>query len=572
MRDHLKFWFKYFAFISFLGICVNLIYLIVPIYMMVIYDRVLYSFSPATLITLSALTFFSLIIMGILDFIRSRMLLKAGLDMEQKLFPHVLDTMHTHAMAAEKSGYSSGMQDLMHLTDAIKSYKILRFMDFPWMVIYLVGLYAVHPIIGLVATTGLVMVSLFQFLLRVLNKKRYIAAQPTVAAANRFLAATLRNAELIIGMGMLTQVAEKFIRTDAHGRINRYEADSNRCAIGAVKVALQGMFTAGIFGTGAYLFFIHELSVGMIFASVILMIRLFSPLDLSLESIKSSVEALAAYKRLSHFVDMKEMKSTLSLPRPEGRLQADGISLVVGNRTLLRNISLQVEPGETLGVFGPSASGKTSLARVILGIWPPMTGKMRLDGAEIAQWQREKLGAYLGYLPQETDFFPGTIAENISRLKTVDADKVILAAQKALCHDMILRFPQGYDFMIDTAGRNLSCGQRQQIALARALYDDPQVVVLDEPHLNLDDAGFKSLFMTLQTLRKEKKTVVVVTDRSNLLINTDKLLMLKDGQVALFGPSKDVLAALTKQQQQATTPSPRQQVQAPPLPEQISQN
>ena len=568
MRDNFKSWFKYFAFISFFGMCINLIYLIVPIYMMVIYDRVLYSFSTATLMTLSAITLFSLIIMGILDYVRSKMLLQAGLGMEQKMLPHVLSTLHDSATAINKPAYTRGLQDLILFRDAITSLKFLRFLDLPWMAVYLVLLYFMHPVIGLVATIGLGMVALFQHLLKILNKKRYTASS---TAGSGFLSATIRNAELITGMGMLADVSDKYSRADKQIQTNRYEAESNKCAIGAVKTTLQGLFTAGIFGTGAYLFFNHEITVGIIFASVIIMIRLFSPLDLSFESIKSSIEALAAYKRLTHFIDMKETNSTLSLPRPEGRLQAENVTLAVQNRTLLLNISFQLEPGETLGIFGPAAAGKTSLVRVILGIWPPLAGKMRLDGAEIAHWKREELGEHLGYLPQETEFFQGTVGENISRLKKVDSDKVILAAKNAHCHDMILKFPQGYDFMIDSTGKNLSCGQRQQLALARALYDDPQVVVMDEPHLNLDDAGFKALFMTLQMLKKEKKTVVIVTDRPTLLINTDKLLMLKDGQVAMFGPSKEILAKLTNHQPQ-TKMQPRQQAQTTPAVEQIKQN
>jgi PrtD family type I secretion system ABC transporter len=572
MRDNLKSWFKYFAFISFFGMCSNLIYLIVPIYMMVIYDRVLYSFSTATLLTLSSLTIFSLIIMGILDYIRSKMLLQAGLAMEKNLLPHVLSTMHNDAIAVNKPGYSNGLQDLMLVREAIISYRLLRFLDLPWVALYLVLLYFMHPLMGLVATVGLGMVALFQLLLRRLNNKRYTASQATVAAGAGFLSATMRNAELITGMGMLADVADKYGRADQEIRKNTHEAETNRCTIGAVKSTLQGLFTAGIFGTGAYLFFNNEITVGVVFAAVIIMARLFSPLDLSFESVKSSVEALAAYKRLTHFLDTEETNNnTLSLPRPEGRLQAEGVTLAIQNRTLLRNISFHLEPGETLGVFGPAAAGKTSLARMILGIWPAMAGKMRLDGAEIAQWKRHDLGEHLGYLPQETEFFPGTVGENIARLKKVDSNKVILAAKKAYCHDMILKLPQGYDFMIDNTGKNLSGGQRQQIALARALYNDPQVIVMDEPHLNLDDTGFKALFMTLQTLRQEKKSVVVITDRPNLLVNTDKLLMLKDGQVAMFGPSKDVLAKLTSQQQQAKA-QPRQQVQATPAVEQIKQN
>ena len=570
MRDILRYGFKQFAFISFLGMGINLIYLMVPIYIMVVYDRVLYSFSTPTLVTLSLLTLFSLIIMGILEYIRSRMLLQAGIGMEQKILPHVLSTMHNNAIAIDKPGYTRGLQDLMLFGEAVTNFRVFRFLDLPWVAVYLVFLYFIHPIIGLVATAGLGMVAFFQLLLRILNKKRYATSSAAVAAGSHFLSATIRNAELIAAMGMLDDVTDKYSRTDRRIRRNRYGAESNRCTISAVKATLQGLFIAGLFGTGTYLFFSHEITVGIIFAAVIILTRLFAPLDLSFESIKSSIEALAAYKRLTHFLDMKEPSDTLSLPRPEGKLQAENITLAVQNRTLLRNISFQLEPGETLGIIGPAAAGKTSLVRVILGIWPPLEGKMRLDGAEIGQWKREDLGQHLGYLPQDTEFFQGTIGENISRLKKIDSEKVIAAARKAICHDLILKLPHGYDFMIDGTGKNLSCSQRQQIALARALYDDPQVVVMDEPHLNLDDVGFKALLTTLQILKKEKKSVVIVTDRPNLLANTDKLLMIKDGQVAMFGPSREILAKLTNHQQ--STPQPRQQAQTTPAVVQIKQN
>ncbi|MBN1932749.1 MAG: ATP-binding cassette domain-containing protein [Desulfobacterales bacterium] len=571
MRDYLKSCFKYFVFISFFGMCIHLIYLIVPIYMMVICDRVLYSFSTATLMTLSALTLFSLIIMGILDYIRSKMLLQAGFALEQKMLPAVLSTLHNSAIAINTPRYTRGLQDLMLVGEAIAGFKIMRFLDLPWVVIYLALLYFMHPIIGLVATAGLGMIALFQFLLKILNTKRYTASSAAASAASNFLSTTIRNAELITGMGMLTDVTDKYGRADKRMRTDKYAAENHTCTIGGVKATLQGIFTAGLFGTGAYLFFNHEITIGIIFAGVIIMTRLFSPLDLSFGSFKSSIEAVAAYRRLTHRIDLKEGNSTLSLPRPEGKLQAENVILAVQNRTLLRNISFQLEPGETLGIFGPSAAGKTALVRVILGIWLPQAGKMRLDGAEITQWKREDLGKYLGYLPQETEFFQGTVGENIARLKKVDSDKVILAAKKAHCHDMILKLPQGYDFMIDGTGKNLSCGQRQQIALARALYDDPQVIAMDQPQQNLDDIGFKALFTALQILRKEKKSVVIVTDRPNILINTDKLLMLKDGQVAMFGPSREVLAKLTHQQAQTKIQSP-QQAQATPGIEQIKQN
>ena len=571
MRDNFKFRLKYFTFIAFFGMCINLIYLIVPIYMMVIYDRVLYSFSTATLITLSLLTIFSLVVMGILEYVRSKLLLKAGLDMEQRMVPHVLTSMFESASALDKPSYSQGMPDLILFREGIASYGILRILDIPWVVVYLVILYFINPLIGLVATAGVGMVFLFQLLLRFLNKKRYTVSHAGATAGSIFLSSTVRNAELITGMGMLVDVREKYTKADQQTQIDRYEAESNRCTVGAVKAVLQGLFTAGIFCAGTYLFFNHEITVGSIFASVIIIIRLFIPLDMGFETLKSSIESLAAYKRLLHFIEVTDTVSTLTFPRPEGRLTAENITLMNQNKTLLRNISFLVNPGEILGVFGPAAGGKTALVRTILGIWTPVAGKIRLDGGELNQWNRQTLGKYLGYFPQETELFMGSVAENISRLGPVESEKVILAAKRAHCHEMILALPGGYDFMIDSTGKNLSSGQRQRIGLARTLYGDPQVLVMDVPHSNLDEPGFRALLNTLQLLKNEKKSVVIVTEKPNILAGADKLLMLKEGQVAMYGPAKEVLSKLTNPGQKPQN-QPRQQVQATPAPVHNKQN
>lgn len=563
MRDLLKFRYKYFIFISLFGLCTHLIYLIVPIYMMVVYDRVLYSFSTATLMTLSLLTLFSLMVMGVLEYMRSKMAMRAGFAMEQRLLPHVLATIHNNAAAADKIGYDRGMIDLACVREAVVHGVFVKWLDFPWMVLYLVILYLIHPVIGGVALFGLGMIFMFQQLLGYLNGKRYIVSETTDNLAAGLLSATVRHADLIAGMGMLKAVQDKYDRAVQQSQIQRYEVANNRCVTGAVRMVLQGISMAAIFGAGTYLFFSQEISIGIVFAAVILMARLFYPLDLEFASIKSTTEAFAAYKRLLHFVETKERQSTLALPRPQGALQVQNVTLVMGKRTVLQNISFQMGAGETLGIFGPTGAGKTALLRLILGIWSPVAGKIRLDGGDLSQWKKEDLGPYVGYLPQETDFFVGSIAENISRLKEVDSEKVIQAAQKAHCHEMVLSLPKGYDFMVDTTGKNLSTGQRRRIALARALYDDPQLIILDDPHVSLDEAGFKGLMATLQLLRKENKSVVIVTERPNMLAMTDRLLMLKEGQVSMFGPTKEVLSKLTPPRQQPLQQN-RQQLKVVP--------
>lgn len=238
------------------------------------------------------------------------------------------------------------------------------------------------------------------------------------------------------------------------------------------------------------------------------------------------------------------------MPPPEGALAAESLSLILDGRGVLHNVSFALQPGESLGITGPSAAGKTCLCKALLGIWPLARGVVRLDGADIAQWPDEELLRYVGYMPQEPELFAASVAENIARLQKVDSEKVVAAAQKAGIHEMLLKLPQGYETKIDHKGSKLSAGQRQLISLARALYDQPKLVVLDEPHTHLDDLGLRFLAQALRNMKQDAITVVVVTDRSHLLAGMDKLLILRDGQVALYGPSKEVLAQFTNRQQQ----------------------
>ena len=557
MQEILKSWFKYFIFICFFGICINLIYLAVPIYMMIIYDRVLFSYSHATLFTLSAGLLISLFAMGLLEYFRSKMLIQAGIDLEQKMYPFVLSGMHNNVISLNKQNYTRGLEDLQLFKDAIINYRILWPLDLPWVLIYLILLYFMHPMLGLVGFSGFFMAFLFQFLLWSLGKKRYTTADVIFNTGSNFIRTTLQNAELISEMGMLKGVLNR--HEDYHQKVLaiQSEADSFKAGAGSVIGFLHIISAVAVFGMGAYLFFDGKITVGIMFASVIIITRLFYPFQQSLASMKLSIEAIAAYKRLKYFVDTKKQKKSLSLPEPEGKLEAENITLAINGHAILHNISFSLEPGETLGIIGPSAAGKTSLCKVLLGIWPALAGKVRLDGAEISQWLDDDLDKYIGYLPQETVLFSGKVDENISRLQIVDSDKVIKASKKAGVYNIILKLPQGYDTRIDETGKNLSAGQRQLISLARALYNDPKIIVMDEPQNNLDDVGLKSLSEALSILKKEKVTTVFVTDRPNLLVNTDKILMIKEGQVAMYGPTRDVLNQLTNQQAAAAQLAPK---------------
>ena len=540
MQGIIKSGFKFFIGAGFFGICINLMYLAVPVYMMITYDRVLFSSSQATLYTLGAGVLISLLMMGVIDYFRQRILDQAGSSMVQKMLPFVLKSL---------PGYADGLHDLELLRNAVAGGQILHIFDLPWMMVYLIGLYFIHPFIGGISIAAVFMVGITLILLSVFEKKRYIVADLAFKANTDSLQRSLAHSELVSGMGLYNSIMKKYRETDDKVMVLRAGADAFQSLTGAALRFFYIVASVAVFGTGVVVFFSNEITAGAIFASVMMMARLFYPLEHSLLDLKISIEAMAAYDRLKEFVNMEKPKDLLSLPSPEGKFDAEAIGLALNGKMILHNISFSLNPGESLGIFGPSSAGKTSLCKVMLGIWPPVAGKVRLDGAEIAQWPRDEFGGYVGYLPQETELFPANVAENISRLQAVDSEKVIKAAQKAGVHDMILRLPQGYDTKIDLTGKNLSAGQRQLISMARALYGDPKFVVMDEPHTHLDDIGFKMLLHALAHLKNEKITTVVITDRPNLLVNMDKILVIKDGQVAMYGPAKDVLSQLVNRQQ-----------------------
>ncbi len=539
MQEIIKSGVKFFISAGFFGICVNLIYLVVPIYMMVIYDRVLFSSSLATLYTLGAGVLISLIMMGLIEYLRQRIMGQAGSRLVQKMMPFVFNSL---------PGYPEGLHDLELLRNALARGHFFRFLDLPWMLVYLILLYLIHPLIGGISAAGVFITGITLLLLWILGKKRYITADLAFKANTDTLQRSLAHSELVSGMGLYGSIMKRYRETDDKVMALRTEADAFQCFTGAALRMLYIGVSVTVFGTGVMIFFSEGIAVGAIFASVVILARLFVPLENRLTDMKISIEAMAAYDRLKAFVNMEKQKDLLSLPAPKGKIDTEAISLALNGKMILHNISLSLNPGESLGILGPSSAGKTSLCKVMLGIWPATAGKVRLDSAELAQWPRAEFGKYAGYLPQETALFPATVAENISRLQEVDSEKVIKAAQNAGVHEMILKLPQGYDTRIDLTGKNLSAGQRQLISLARALYGDPKFVVMDEPQTHLDDLGFRMLVHALTHLKNEKITTVVVTDRPNLLINTDKILVIKDGQVAMYGPARDVLNQLANSQ------------------------
>lgn len=548
MQTIIKSWITYALTFVFFSVCINLIYLALPVYMMVVYDRVLFSFSLATLCTMMIGVLFSLSMMGLIDYFRRRIQGQLGNMLAHKAMPFVVRSMHKIATEINQRSYLRGIDDLELISRAVTQGQLFFLLDLPWICIYLVILYFIHPLVGGVAACGLFLVAVFQVLLTKLESKRYTIADVAMQSGSEMIKTALRQAELIAGLGMLQPLSGKYLEVYDKVLAIRAEVDQFDSAIGSVLRVLYLSTLVAVFGAGAFTFFSQQISTGSIFAVVMITVRIVMPFERALLDMQTIIAVVGAFKRLRYFISLRENDSKISLPAPKGQLKCEAISLALNGRAVLQNISFVLEPGEALGIIGPSSTGKTSLCKILLGVWPPTGGRVRLDGAEITQWLDEELRQYVGYMPQEPILFPGTVAENIARFQERQPDKIVRAAQRTGVHEMVLKLPQGYDTRIDQAGKNLSLSQRQLISLARALYNDPKCVIMDEPHAYLDDTGLRLVGQTLSVLKQERITTIIVTDRSHFLAVMDKLLVMQEGQVAMYGPSKEVLGQLVNRQ------------------------
>jgi ATP-binding cassette, subfamily C, bacterial EexD len=549
MQQLIRTWTKYMIFAGIFTTAFNLVYLAVPLYMLVVHDRVLFSFSTATLFSLGAGLAISLAVMATLEYMRNRIMAQAGDDLVQQMTPQVVTSMQADAGALAPQGYTRGLADLEQLRDAVVQGRFFRFLDLPWILVYLFVLYLMHPLVGITAAAGVFMAAAFQFLLKQIETKRYTLSDAGAAANRALVSQAMGCGELVSSMGLARHLAQKFQGRDAGVQDLKSRAEKFHAGIGAAIHFVHLVFLTGVFTAGTWVFFNDEITVGGMFAAVMIAVRIMMSLEKGLSDIKVSIDAVNAFKRLKKFVGQAKKVEKTVLPEPAGKIQVRGLSLPVPGKVLLNNIHLDLAPGQMLGVTGPSDAGKTVLCRVLAGIWPPGAGEFRLDGATIDQWPEDALGRYIGYMPQEPDLLPGTVAQNIARFAEKNDEQVIRAAETAGVHDMILQLPRGYETQVFQTGRHLSAGRRQLISLARALYGLPRLVVMDDPHTFLDEAGLRILQQVLDTLKREKITTVMVTDRPAMLKTMDKLLVIKDGQTALYGPATEVMAQLANRPQ-----------------------
>lgn len=532
---------------------VNLLYLAPAIYMLQVYDRVLASRSEMTLAVLSILMLAAFLLMGGLESLRSKVLVRVGNALDEVMSKRVFTASFENNLRSGGKSSGQALNDLTQLRQFATSNGLFAFLDAPWIPIYIAVVFMFHPWKGWYAVVATLILVLLAVLSDRVSKSPLEESNSAARASNQYFNSNLRNAEVIEAMGMLPNLMRRWYRLQAR-MLERQSYASDRAGVMvALTKTVRLTVQSGILGLGAYLALEGLITPGAMIAGSIILGRALAPVELLIGTWKQFLGAKDSYRRLSELLaEYPSRDPGMQLPRPRGELRAENVYVTPprAQAAVLKALNFGFGPGEIIGIIGPSASGKSTLARTMMGIWPAQVGKMRLDGVDIFNWNKFEVGPAVGYLPQDVELFDGSIAENICRFGEIDSEKIIAAARACGLHEMILRFPGGYDTQIGEAGGILSGGQRQRIALARAIYDSPAFIVLDEPNSNLDDQGEAALIAAVLDMKKRGSTVVLITHRTSVLRAVDKLMLLRDGQVHMFGPRDEVLAALAKASQQ----------------------
>jgi len=539
---------SYFILAAVFSAAINVLMLVPVIYMLQVYDRVMSSGSLSTLSSLTIIMVALLMAVGGFEWVRSRILISASNRIEKNLRKRVSRAAFKNTLLSGSTGAGAqSLSDLSNLRQFLTGNGLFAFFDAPWFPIYVAVMFMFHPWFGVAAIiAGIIMVAL-TYTNEIMTGKRLQEANSLASSVSNQFSGSLRNAEVIAAMGMAADIRGRQDFDADKVLMLQTEASGKAAVIANISKSFRMITQSLLLGMGALLALQGQISPGMVIAGSLLLGRALAPIDMLVATWKGFAVARGQYARLGELlVAVPAEREAMSLPAPEGNLSAEQVVVVPpGSKVaVVKGVSLQLGAGEVLGIVGPSASGKSSLARSLLGIWPASSGKVRLDGADIAAWDRAKLGPHIGYLPQDIELFNGSISENVSRFGELSPEKVVAAAKLSGVHEMILQLPQGYDTVIGAAGGVLSGGQRQRIGLARAVYGSPKLMILDEPNSNLDDQGEKELVEALNRIKQLGCTVIVITHRTMVLQCVDKLLVMKAGQTAAFGPKDQVLASL----------------------------
>jgi len=525
----------------------NILMLTGAMFMLEIYDRVLPSRSMPTLVGLLVLAVTLFTALGVLDAIRGRILVRIGGSLDEALSGRVYDTLMR--LPLRGGARSDGTQPLRDL-DAVRSYLSglgpVALFDLPWIPLYLAICFAFHPLIGLTALAGAIILIALTLLTEILMRAPTRAATEAAVVRSGLAEASRRNAEAVVAMGMAGRIAARWNEANRQYMRSQQEASDLGGGLSATSKVLRMMLQSGVLAVGAYLVINQEASAGIIIAGSILSARALAPVDLAIANWKGFVAARQSWHRLNRLLLASPAQSApMQLQAPAHRLTVESASGAPPGvaKIVVQDVAFELEAEQGLGVIGPSGSGKSSLVRLLVGVWQPVRGNIRLDGAALDQWSQDALGRHIGYLPQDVELLAGTVAENISRFEPeADTAAVIAAAKIVGVHDLIVRLPSGYDTPIGEQGSALSAGQAQRVALARAFYRDPFLVVLDEPNSNLDSEGEEALTRAILSVRERKGIVVVVAHRPSAIAGVDRLLMMNMGRVQAVGPKDEVLS------------------------------
>ncbi len=526
--------------------------------MLQIYDRVLASRSLPTLVVLFVLVAGLFAVLGILEFVRSRVLVRIGAQIDQRLSKSVFDgSMRLSLRTGANINATAPLRQLGVIQQFLSGPALSALFDAPWVPVYIYVIFLLHWDLGLLAVAAAIVLFVIALLNDIRSRKPVLDTSKAATSANQIADTGRRNAEVLAAMAMLGPVRERWNKEHNKAISHEVVSRDRTGTLGAMSKSLRLFFQSAMLAAGAALVIYGQASPGVMIAASIILGRALQPVEQSIIHWRSLVQFRQAAKMLKKFLkELPPPAERMALPAPKGRI--DVLALHVGvpgqRRLILKNINFSVKPGKILGIIGLSAAGKSSLARALVGVWQPVSGEIRLDGATFDQWHPDQLGKHIGYLPQDVELFEGTIKENIARFEIdPDPDAVIRAATRAGIHQLVMLLG-GYDTQVGNLGSNLSAGQRQRVALARALYGDPALIVLDEPNSNLDEVGDMALAKAVAEMRENKQTVIIITHRMNILSRADYLLELSAGVQTQFGPRDQVIANIRKKRDENSAP------------------
>jgi ATP-binding cassette subfamily C exporter for protease/lipase len=540
---------KIFRSVGIFTAVINILLLVPSLYMLEVYDRVLTSRNTYTLLMLTLMMLIMYLIYAALEALRSYSVIEVGKKIDAELNQRTFTAAFEQNLKTRGENAAQALNDLTTIRQFVTGPSLYTFFDAPWFPLYLLVIFIFNFWLGLFATICTALLVLLAIINELvthepLSKANTLAFQSSNLASNH-----LRNADALDSMGMLPGIRKRWFGLHSKYLESQAVGSQRAATLAALTKFLRITMQSLTLGLAAYLVLKNEISAGMMIAAVILLGKALSPVESVIAVWKQWRNVLSSYERLKDLFEKNPPRNTsMTLPRPKGHLSMEHLYAAApdSETMILKDVSFSINPGDILGVIGPSAAGKSTLAKIAVGIWRPRSGCCRLDGADVYAWNKDELGPAVGYVPQEIEIFSGSISDNIARFYDYTADEVVMAAQLVGIHEMILQLPKGYDTLVGDGGVGLSGGQKQRIALARAVFGGPSLLVLDEPNSNLDDAGERALLSTIESLREKKSTIILITHRISILQATTKLLYLQDGAVKLFGTSQDVLNEIKK--------------------------